>query len=561
MAGGTLRVGLWIPEEPDELERALLDPQVFFWHPLARCCLLRTLLTYEGRPIEDGGAQLRPDLAEAMPEVSSDGLTWTFRLRKGLRYAPPFDAREIVARDFITALERTVRIGESPYHDVIEGVREFRDGAAGTIAGAQTPDDWTIEFRLTEPAGDFGNRVAMAYLAPLPDEALAIHGDDYGGYLVASGPYMIEGAETLDHADPDAPPTYQADDLVLVRNPSWTRDADAIRPAYADRIVVVPLEDRGQAAVAAVAGGEIDILLDPITPEARDEVAADRELRPRLREAPNPLLFFIALNLAQPPFDDVAVRRAVNATIDREALLTTFDPARGSDFVATSHALPEVAVGGLLRDYEPAGATTVRGDPDRARDLMADSTYDIDGDGRCDGASCMVLGNRSGDTSDTALEIVEGDLAELGIEVEWVDEPQMFDPAGHIGLGAILGWVADYPSGNDFVILMTNPGLEGFNPSLIGATPEELTEWGYDTDSVPSVDDKVALCRSMGGSAAFACWAELDQLITEQVVAWVPVARSVAAYVIGESIDRFQFSGSEQMPALDQISLIADRSP
>ena len=68
--GGTLRAGLWAWSEPETLLPDMLDPQVFFWHPLARCCLLRTLLAYEGRPIEDGGAVLRPDLAEDMPEVS-----------------------------------------------------------------------------------------------------------------------------------------------------------------------------------------------------------------------------------------------------------------------------------------------------------------------------------------------------------------------------------------------------------------------------------------------------------------------------------------------------------
>lgn len=559
--GGTLRVGLWTWEDPTEQERALLDPQLFFWHPFARCCLHRTLLSYEGSAIEDGGAQLRPDLAEAMPTVSPDGLTWTFQLRTGLRYAPPFEDREILARDFITALERTVRVGESPYHDVIEGVPEFRDGAAGTIAGAQAPDDRTIIFRLTEPAGDFSNRVGMAYLAPIPAEALAVHDEDYGGFLVASGPYMIEGAETLEHDDPRATPTYAAEGhLVLVRNPSWSRELDPLRPAYADRIEVVPLPDREERALDAVASDVIDVMLDPITPETRDDVLADPELRPRLREAPSPNLFFIPLNLAQPPFDDIWVRRAVNAIIDRQALLPTFDPERGSSFVPTAHAFPEVAVGGLLRDYVPDGIA-MGGDADRARGLMAQSTYDSDGDGRCDGSVCSVTANRIGNTADSALEIIEAGLAELGIVVEWVEEPQMVDPTGHIGLGAIFGWVADYPSANDFVILMSNPGPEGFNPSLLGATPEQLAEWGYPAESVPSLDEKVTLCRTRGGSAAFSCWAELDQLISDQVVAWVPVASSVWAYVTGARIDRFQISGSEAMPALDRISLLREGAP
>ena len=56
VSGGTLRVGIDVPNDADPaLEQWLLDPQRFFWHPLSRCCLLRTLPAYDGRPIEDGG--------------------------------------------------------------------------------------------------------------------------------------------------------------------------------------------------------------------------------------------------------------------------------------------------------------------------------------------------------------------------------------------------------------------------------------------------------------------------------------------------------------------------
>jgi peptide/nickel transport system substrate-binding protein len=554
--GGTLRVGLWVDAEADpELGRWLLDPQRFFWHPFARCCLLRTLLSYEGRPIEDGGAQLRPDLAEAMPEVSPDGLTWTFHLRAGLRYGPPFEDREIVAGDFITALERTVRVGESPYHDVIEGVSAFRDGEAGTVAGAQAPDDRTLVFRLPEQAGDFGNRVAMPYLAPIPAEALAEHDEDYAGFLVASGPYMLEGADALDHADPEATPIWDLDTLALVRNPSWTAATDPLRPAYPDRIEIVRARDRGMPAVRSVVAGEFDVLLDPMPSSAREEVVADAVLRPRLREGPWPNLFYIPLNLAQPPFDDVAVRRAANAAIDREALIGTFHTEAASRFAPAGHAFPAVAVGGLLRDYATRWAEGGGGDADLARELMRGSAHDTDGDGRCDGDACAVLGNRIGDTTDEAVEIIESNLAEIGITVTWVEEPFMADPTGHIGLAAVLGWVADYPSANDFAGLLSEPAVDGLNLSLVGATPDQLSEWGYEVASVPSLDAKVAACRSRGGSAAFACWAELDQLLTEQVVAWVPVATSILAHVISDRIDHFEFSGSEAMPAIDRISL------
>ena len=48
--------------------------------------LLRTLLSYTGRTTAEGGAELQPDIASALPEISSDGLTYTFTLKSGINY-------------------------------------------------------------------------------------------------------------------------------------------------------------------------------------------------------------------------------------------------------------------------------------------------------------------------------------------------------------------------------------------------------------------------------------------------------------------------------------------
>lgn len=562
IAGGTLRAGIWTQDADEEWRRRLLDPQAFWWHPLFRCCLLRTLLSYPGLPIAEGGAEVQPDLAAAMPDVSADGLTWTFRLREGLTYAPPFEDRAIVAQDFITALERAIRIGEVPYYEDIEGVQAYRDEEAGTISGVEAPDASTLVFRLTGPSGDFGHRVAMPFLAPMPAEALAVHDEDYAGYVVASGPYMFEGAEGIDHADPGAPPSWGSRPLgefTMVRNPSWSPDTDPLRPAYVDRIEVVPFIDRSDG-IDAVRTSEIDLMLDLLWGDERSEVVEDPALRSRVREAPLPNLFFIPLNVAQPPFDDVAVRRAVNLIIDRRALASTFSQERGSAIVPTTHAFPEVAVAGLLRGYEPFATPDDSGDVRRAREAMATSAYDSDGDGRCDGDACAIIANRYGPTTDSAIAIVEANLAELGIEISWVDEPFIDDPTAHVGLAAILGWNSDYPSANDFVGLFSDPSLGGGDWSLVGATPEQLAEWGYGVDEVPSLDDRITACQSRSGSAAFACWAEVDQLLTEQVVAWAPIARSSGAWLISERIDRFEIAGAQADPALDRISFLPEAS-
>ena len=109
--GGTVRV-VMAPGDPALRDPSpdVLDPQVdgSLWlsTELWRCCLVRTLLSHNGRSAGDGGARLRPDLAEALPEVSADGLTWTFHLRPGLHYGPPLGSVEITAGDFVRGFHR-----------------------------------------------------------------------------------------------------------------------------------------------------------------------------------------------------------------------------------------------------------------------------------------------------------------------------------------------------------------------------------------------------------------------------------------------------------------------
>ncbi len=77
--GGTLKMAL-----TSDVSHAF-DPQKEYYAiswEFFRCCLLRTLLTYNGKPAEEGGNELHPDLAEGMPEISKDKKTWTFTIKE-----------------------------------------------------------------------------------------------------------------------------------------------------------------------------------------------------------------------------------------------------------------------------------------------------------------------------------------------------------------------------------------------------------------------------------------------------------------------------------------------
>ena len=225
--GGTLRALMVGPAYQD------LDPQNEYdpatWEVL-RCCLARTLMSYNGKPTDQGGAEVRPDLAATMPSVSDDGLTWTFQIKPGIHYGPPLQDVEVTAGDVVRALERMLsvepRLAEdgtnSPrvgsfgdydfyYTGVIEGAEEFRSGTSASISGLSTPDTHTLEIHLLRPAGDLGYRMAMPATAPIPPNPSDAHARfgvatghprDYGRYLVSTGPYMFEGSGSLDFARP-----------------------------------------------------------------------------------------------------------------------------------------------------------------------------------------------------------------------------------------------------------------------------------------------------------------------------------------------------------------------
>ena len=71
-----------------------------------RCCLLRTLMSYNGRADRRRRHAALPGPRGRAPDVSDDGLTWTFTLKPGIHYGDPFTDVEVTAQDFIRALER-----------------------------------------------------------------------------------------------------------------------------------------------------------------------------------------------------------------------------------------------------------------------------------------------------------------------------------------------------------------------------------------------------------------------------------------------------------------------
>ena len=220
--GGTLLV---LTAEPDPT----LDTAVFYYPPIARA-YARTLYGYNLTGPPEHKTVPVPDIADGPAQLSADRRSYTFRLRAGVRYAPPVN-REVTARDFITAIQRLYdKIIPSPgqqYADLIAGARQFGAGKASRISGLATPDPRTLKITLAQPAGDFLSILTMPFFAPVPGEYAASYqvGANYDGHVVGSGPYT--------------PETYiPRRSVMLDRNPNWDPATDPLRRAWGDRIQV-----------------------------------------------------------------------------------------------------------------------------------------------------------------------------------------------------------------------------------------------------------------------------------------------------------------------------------
>ncbi|MFN2389311.1 MAG: ABC transporter substrate-binding protein [Actinomycetota bacterium] len=551
---------------------------------LLRCCLARTLLSHNGRSADEGGAVLHPDLARALPTISPDGRTWTFRLREGVTYGPPLEDVEITAQDFVRSFHRALapsnaeKLGPFLFGDIV-GAEEYTAGSARTISGLETPDPHTLVIQVTRPAGDLGARLALPIASPLPphpDDPTARFGiaqglAEYGPYLVSSGPYMLEGGDHVDYSlgGPEPEPARGFDPgnrMILVRNPAWDERSDplVLRPAYADRIELMTAPST-EDAVAEISNGRADLALHLIPPpqfsdgQIRDAQAPGGATDVRLGDFD--LVRGIVMNLAVKPFDDVHVRKALNLVVDKQRMLE-LSGGLSARSMAT-HMLPNSVIDNLLVDYDPYATPEGSGAVTTARAEMRASRYDEDGDGVCDSRVCARVRAVVRPGEERLGASVRSDLAEIGIDldVEVVEDhlEAFFNPTNRTPMSIGAGWVKTQMSAASFFVEQFYSPFaiteEFANGSLVGATPEQLEGWGYDVTKVPNVDDRIDACLPLFGAAQFECWAELDQYLMQEVVPWVPYAYGSSTLIISSDLENFEYDQLFGMPAFDQIAV------
>lgn len=308
----------------------------------------------------DADGELRPVVAESHT-VSTDKLTWTFVLRRGVRFST---GAPVTAADVKFTIERA---RNGPLQgDLYRG-----------ITSIETPDDRTVVLRTAEPDSWLLFSLANHPAAVIPKDLGGMDEQSFWRDPIGTGPFMVDRWE-------------QGRQIRLVPNPNFQGQ----RPSLAS-LTFRPVPD-AQTRMLQLRNGQADLVEDVPYAQAAT-VQADTTLR--LVEVPTPTAVFLTLNTARPPFDDRHARRAVSLAIDRQQLVQATLLGQGRP---AGSFLAESALGGATPEFGVAR------DLDAARDELAESSFP-------GGFSFEIMYDAADAQVGTAVQVIQADLAELGI--------------------------------------------------------------------------------------------------------------------------------------------------
>ena len=305
-----------------------------------------------------GGTDIVPALAKSW-KASSDGLTWTFDLRTGVKF---HDGTDFNAKAVCFNFDRWYHftgVAQSPsasyYWSTVFG--GFSDGATPSLyKSCEAKDDATAVITLTAPSAAFLSGLAVSSFGIASPDALTKYGaDKVGG--TADAP-TFDGTFGTEHPIGTGPFKFDSwtpgDKLTIVRNDDYWGDK-----AILDTVIFKPIAD-GPARRTALEAGEIEgyDLVDPGDATALADAGFQILKRPAFNVG------YVGFNQAKPPLDNLKIRQAIAYALNRQALVTAKYP-EGSE-VATQFMPP------LVFGHSDA-VTKYDYDPAKAKQLIADS--------------------------------------------------------------------------------------------------------------------------------------------------------------------------------------------
>ena len=368
-----------------------------------------------------GTSELVPSLAESY-EISKDGKTYTFKLRKGVKF---HNGREVVAQDVKYSIERTNNPKtESPgagFYDMIAGMEAFKKGKAKEVKGVKVVDSHTVQFTLARPDATFLHVIALNFSSVVPKEAVDKAGKDFGKKPVGSGAFSVAEWKL-------------GQQLVFKKNPDYFIPGVPKLDQITFQVGLEPM-----TAILKVEKGEADVAGDGIPPAKFLEVRNNPKYAGMIVEGGQLHTGYVTLNVQMKPLDDVRVRQAINHAINKDRIVKIIN----NRAVPANQPLPPSMPG-----YDKAFQGYAH-DPAKARELLKAAGLEK--------GFKTTLYVFNVDPNPRIAQAIQQDLKEVGIEVALKNLAQ----ANVIAAGGKpktapmiwsggMAWIADFPDPSNF---------------------------------------------------------------------------------------------------------------
>lgn len=471
--------------------------------------------------------QLKPNLAVSTPEISDDGLTYRFEIKKGVRFVDDkvFEngkGRELVAADVLYSLMRHFdpaarSQGAWLWRGLVEGLDEWgQSGADYDVLprGLKVIDDYHFEVRLTKPYPQFIHTLALGASAIVPREAVETYGVEFAVRPVGSGPFQLQRFNSV-KAVLDRNPYFRQEPFDLIAegyDPETQRDygVEALQgrsPPFIDRLEFHFVSEDTTRWNAILKGDEIDYARVPALHfddvlQSRNPLVVNDDIQQRFHVLPFPEPGFVRtdFNMADPAvgYHEDPVQNERNHAL-RCALLKSFDFDRRNAvfYYGIGKVYPGI-IPPVAPEFDPHAPTdAIENDPEAGKALLAEYGWNADN------LPVLEYGYMNSVTNRQFFEQVRGFFESIGYPREKI-QPLIYPSFGELNQAAreskvmlyFSGWNMDYPDAQNTMQLFYGPNKAPGANTANYANPEY--DRLYEQASVMQAgDERTAIYRRM----------------------------------------------------------------
>lgn len=369
-------------------------------------------------------------------ESNDSADTWTFKIRKGLKF---HDGTDVTSKSFKYGWERLCnpKAGSAPsvvsYHlQLVKGYDDMINGKATELAGVTCPDDYTLKVELSAPYADFPYVTSCTPLSPIPDCAKKDF-DTYTKAPVGNGPFKMDG-------------TWKDDQYINLK-----RFDDYAGPNTASvGGVNFSIQKDADTAFREFEAGNLDVCDIPTgrIKETEDSYGASKDgftATPGNQTLTGEVLYteYLAYNVNDKVLSNVKVRQAMSLALDRQKICDTL-------YEGTAKPAGDIVPPGIKGNDESTWTYTAY-DKDKAEKLLDEAGYKADSNGDR-GINIDFMVSSSSSTDEFTMMINDWKAVGITVTIDQMEYASMLSKYtdGTFQLGS-RGWTADYPIMDNFL--------------------------------------------------------------------------------------------------------------